>query len=78
MTSESGIAHESIKYAMNYNLPIQFIIEDNNLSVCTDTLKTWKMKKLTYSNKKTNLFIIINIKINIRMLVGKGFSSNET
>lgn len=53
MTSESGIAHESIKYAINYNLPIQFIIEDNNLSVCTDTLKTWKMKKLTYSNKKT-------------------------
>lgn len=53
MTSESGIAHESIKYAINYNLPIQFIIEDNNLSVCTDTLKTWKMKKLTFSNKKT-------------------------
>jgi len=53
MTSESGIAHESIKYAINYNLPIQFIIEDNDLSVCTDTLKTWKMKKLTFSNKKT-------------------------
>ena len=27
MTSESGIAHENIKYATNFNLPIKFIIE---------------------------------------------------
>ena len=47
MTSETGIAHESIKFAKNYNLPIQFIIEDNNLSVCTNTRKVWKIKKLT-------------------------------
>lgn len=54
MTSETGIAHESIKYSINKNLPIKFIIEDNNLSVCTDTRATWGLKKLTYlkSNKK--------------------------
>ena len=34
----------------------KFIIEDNNLSVCTDTLKIWKMKNLTYSKIK-NKFI---------------------
>ncbi len=50
MTSETGIAHECIKYATNKNLPIHFIIEDNRKSVCTDTRKTWSTKKLTYEN----------------------------
>ena len=53
MTSETGIMHESLKYAENFNLPIKFIIEDNNLSVCTDTRKTWNTKRLTLENKKT-------------------------
>ena len=48
MTSETGIAHETIKYSINKKLPIHFIIEDNKKSVCTDTRKTWSMKKLTY------------------------------
>ena len=52
MTSETGIMHESLKFAMNYNLPIKFIIEDNNLSVCTDTRKVWNIKKLTHEGKK--------------------------
>jgi len=50
MTSETGIAHECIKYATNKNLPIHFIVEDNKKSVCTDTRKTWSIKKLTYEN----------------------------
>ena len=50
MTSETGIAHECIKYATNKKLPIHFIIEDNRKSVCTDTRKTWSTKKLTYEN----------------------------
>jgi pyruvate dehydrogenase E1 component alpha subunit len=53
MTSETGIAHESIKYSINKNLPITFIIEDNNLSVCTNTRKTWGINKLTYSGVKS-------------------------
>ena len=48
MTSETGVAHECIKYAMNHELPIHFVIEDNGKSVCTDTRKTWKQDKLTY------------------------------
>lgn len=52
MTSETGIAHECIKYATNFNLPINFVIEDNNLSVCTNTRKAWGQKKLTYENNK--------------------------
>ena len=48
MTSETGIAHECIKYSRNKKLPIHFIVEDNGKSVCTDTRKTWSQKKLTY------------------------------
>ena len=48
MTSETGSAHECIKYARNKELPIHFIIEDNGKSVCTDTRQTWGMDKLTY------------------------------
>ena len=53
MTSETGIAHETIKYSIQKNLPIHFIIEDNTKSVCTDTRKTWSMKKLTYEKVKS-------------------------
>jgi len=50
MTSETGVAHECIKYSRNHNLPIHFIIEDNGKSVCTDTRKTWNTDNLTYEN----------------------------
>ena len=54
MTSETGIAHECIKYSRNFDLPIHFVIDDNSLSVCTDTRKTWQQKKLSFegSNDK--------------------------
>ena len=48
MTSETGIAHECIKYSRNFDLPIHFVVEDNSMSVCTDTRETWSLKKLTY------------------------------
>jgi len=50
MASESGIAHESIKYSRNFKLPIHFVIEDNAKSVCTDTRETWSQKKLSYED----------------------------
>ena len=50
MTSETGVAHECIKYARNHELPIHFIIEDNGKSVCTDTRATWNQEKLTYED----------------------------
>ena len=41
MTAEMGIAHECIKYAARNELPIAFVIEDNGLSVETDTQEVW-------------------------------------
>jgi len=55
MTSETGIAYESMKYAIQYNLPIKFIIEDNGKSVCTDTREVWNDKELSYENYNTNM-----------------------
>ena len=52
MTSETGVAHECIKYSRNNSLPIHFIIEDNGKSVCTDTRATWSNEKLTYEDVK--------------------------
>ena len=69
MTAETGIMHETLKYSMNHKLPIHFIIEDNNLSVCTNTRKVWNSKKLLFEVKKTSLSLDINIKINIHILV---------
>lgn len=57
MTSETGIAHECIKYATNHDLPIRFIVEDNGKSVCTDTRDTWKQDKLTYEDGKHPLVV---------------------
>lgn len=56
MTSETGIAHECIKYSRNHKLPIHFIVEDNSLSVCTDTKKVWGLNKLTFEDSK-NVFV---------------------
>ncbi|NQV77389.1 MAG: hypothetical protein HQ490_03440 [Lutibacter sp.] len=50
MTSETGVAHECIKYSINMKLPIHFIIEDNSKSVCTITKETWGLDKLTYED----------------------------
>jgi len=53
MTSETGIAHECIKFSENFNLPIVFIVEDNNLSVCTETRRVWGNKKIVYENRNS-------------------------
>lgn len=41
MTMETGVFHEAYKYSQNMNLPLQFVIEDNNLSVHTPTDTAW-------------------------------------
>ena len=59
MTSETGIAHECIKYSINKKLPIHFIVEDNAKSVCTLTREVWGFDKLTYegtSNKDITFY----------------------
>ena len=45
MTFESGIFHEVYKYARNNDLPLEFVIEDNNLSTNTPVDKTWGKKQ---------------------------------
>jgi len=41
MGASTGIAIESMRYACGHKLPITFVIEDNGLSVKTDTLESW-------------------------------------
>jgi TPP-dependent pyruvate/acetoin dehydrogenase alpha subunit len=48
MTSEIGVTNSAIKYARNLDLPITFVVEDNSVSVCSDTRETWGMKELTW------------------------------
>ena len=45
MTFETGVFHESYKYAKNFNLPLQFVVEDNNLSVHTPTDVAWNVRQ---------------------------------
>lgn len=45
MTAESGIFHECRKYAGGHDLPIHFIVENNGVSVCTDTREVWGVPK---------------------------------
>ena len=45
---ETGVFHECYKYAKNFKLPLEFVVEDNNLSTNTPTKSAWgkKQKKL--------------------------------
>ncbi len=45
MTFETGIFYETHKYATNFNLPLQFVVEDNNMSTNSPTDETWNYKK---------------------------------
>jgi TPP-dependent pyruvate/acetoin dehydrogenase alpha subunit len=44
MTFETGTFHECYKYSRNFNLPIEFVVEDNNMSTNTPTDQTWNTK----------------------------------
>ena len=41
MSAETGLFHEALKYSVNFELPITFVVEDNGVSVLTDTRATW-------------------------------------
>jgi len=51
MTAETGIAHECIKYATNFDLPIRFVVEDNGKSVCTDTFSAWGAENSSFAGR---------------------------
>ena len=48
MTLMMGNFYEAYNYSRNFNLPLEFVIEDNGKSVYTDTKKTWNIKKINY------------------------------
>lgn len=52
MSSETGAFHEAYKFAVNHELPITFIVEDNGKSVCTPTPKIWKRTTPYYLNSE--------------------------
>ena len=45
MAFETGIFYEAHKYATNFDLPLTFVVEDNNMSTNTPTDETWNYKK---------------------------------
>jgi pyruvate dehydrogenase E1 component alpha subunit len=45
MTYETGVFHECYKYSRNFKLPINFVVEDNNMSTNTPTKEVWAKKQ---------------------------------
>jgi len=45
MTMETGVFHEAYKYSQNFDLPLQWVVEDNNMSVHTPTDMAWGKKQ---------------------------------
>lgn len=48
MSAECGVVHEANKYASRHDLPLTWVIEDNGLSVCTPTQKSWGQESPVY------------------------------
>jgi pyruvate dehydrogenase E1 component alpha subunit len=57
MTSETGMAQTSIRYAETHDLPITFVIEDNGLSVLTETRKVWNSKRLRFEEHRSSKIV---------------------
>jgi len=62
MTSETGVAQTSIRYAEKHNLPLTFVVEDNGLSVQTDTRKVWSTETLRVEENKSKNIIYFKYK----------------
>lgn len=45
MSFESGLFYEAHKYARNFDLPLYFVVEDNDISTYTPTEMTWNVKR---------------------------------
>ena len=58
MSAETGIFHESVKYATNFALPVTFIVCDNGLSVMTKTREVWGCDEPWFKNTKYEKKII--------------------
>ena len=49
MAAETGSFYENHKYAVNFGLPITYVVEDNAKSVCTPTQDVWNQDKHSFS-----------------------------
>jgi TPP-dependent pyruvate/acetoin dehydrogenase alpha subunit len=54
MTSETGMAQTAIRYSEKHNLPITFIVEDNGISVLTETRKVWNTATLRFEENSNS------------------------
>jgi len=52
MTAETGAAHECMKYARQWALPVRWIVEDNRKSVCTETREVWNVPALSFESDR--------------------------
>ncbi len=55
MTSETGIAQTAIRYSEKHKLPITFVIEDNGISVLTQTRSVWNSQSLRYEENNSSV-----------------------
>ena len=59
MAAETGIFHECVKYARGHKLPIQFVVEDNGLSVDTPTEQVWRYSyQRTFPHQGSGKYVI--------------------
>ena len=54
MTSETGIAQTAIRYSEKQDLPITFVVEDNGISVLTQTRDVWNSKSLRFEESSSS------------------------
>lgn len=62
MAAETGCFYENHKYAVNMDLPINFIIEDNSKSVCTPTKEVWNSEGCSFKGEQKVLYYSYNTK----------------
>jgi TPP-dependent pyruvate/acetoin dehydrogenase alpha subunit len=57
MTARTGIVHEAMNYAAGHRIRVNWIVEDNGLSVCTNTEASWGLRSvgITVTRYKYNL-----------------------
>ena len=55
MSAETGAWHEAYKYSVNHDLPITFVVEDNQLSVLTPTAEIWQ-RQIPYYAKDNDWY----------------------
>lgn len=56
MTALSGTFHECLLYSQNFDLPITFIVEDNDKSVCTPTRKVWNQGADLFERRHSKVY----------------------